>query len=135
MTYLICTGILVILYFALAMNVSRVRGATKTGIGSGDDPSGPLNKAVRAHGNASEYIPIFVALFLYLLLSGTGGWIRWVAVAITVCRVLHAMGMLMTKSFNGPPNALRAIGILGTYAGGFILGVGLLIRAFLAAGA
>ncbi len=135
MTYLICTGILVILYFALALNVSRMRGATKTGIGSGDDPSGPLNKAVRAHGNAAEYIPIFVALFLYLLLSGTGGWIKWVAVVITVCRVLQAVGMLMTKTFNAPPHPLRALGMLGTYTGGFILGVGLLLRAFLAASA
>ena len=69
MIYLVCTGVLVILYFALALNVSRMRGQTKTGIGTGDDPSGPLNKAVRAHGNAAEYIPIFVALFLYLLMS------------------------------------------------------------------
>ena len=135
MTYLICTGILVILYFALALNVSRMRGATKTGIGPGDDPNGPMNKAMRAHGNASENIPIFVALFLYLLLSGTGGWIRWVVVIITVCRVLQAMGMLMTKTFNSSPHPLRAIGMLGTYAGGFILGVALLLRAFLAASA
>jgi len=68
-----------------------MRGATKTGIGAGDDPSGPLNKAVRAHGNAAEYIPIFVALFLYLLQSGASGWIKWVVIIITVCRVLQAM--------------------------------------------
>ena len=122
---------LVILYFALALNVSRMRGATKTGIGSGEDPSGPLNKAVRAHGNAAEYIPIFVALFLYLLLSGTGGWLEWVAVIITVCRVLQAMGMLMTKTFNAPPHPLRAIGSTGTYIGGFILGTTLILRAVL----
>jgi len=131
MIYLICTGVLVILYFALALNVSRMRGATKTGIGSGEDPSGPLNKAVRAHGNAAEYIPIFVALFLYLLLSGTGGWLEWVAVIITVCRVLQAMGMLMTKTFNAPPHPLRAIGSTGTYIGGFILGTTLILRGVL----
>ena len=131
MIYLICTGVLVILYFALALNVSRMRGATKTGIGSGEDPSGPLNKAVRAHGNAAEYIPIFVALFLYLLLSGAGGWLEWVAVIITVCRVLQAMGMLMTKTFNAPPHPLRAIGSTGTYIGGFILGTTLILRAVL----
>ena len=129
MTYLICTGVLVILYFALALNVSRQRGATKTGIGSGDDPSGPLNKAVRAHGNAAEYIPIFVALFLYLLQSGTGGWLEWVAIIVTVCRVLQAMGMLMTRTFNAPPHPLRSIGMLGTYVGGFIFGVVLILRA------
>lgn len=131
MTYLICTGVLVLLYFALALNVSRMRGATKTGVGAGDDPSGPLNKAVRAHGNAAEYIPIFVALFLYLLMSGTGGWLKWVAIIVTVSRVLHAMGMLMTQTFNAPPHALRAIGSLGTYAGGFIFGVILILRAIL----
>ena len=129
MVYLICTGVLVLLYFALALNVSRMRGKTKTGIGAGDDPSGPLNKAVRAHGNAAEYIPIFVALFLYLLLSGTGGWLEWVAVIITVSRILQAMGLLMTTTFNAPPHPLRAIGSLGTYIGGFILGTMLIVRA------
>ena len=129
MIYLICTGVLVLLYFALALNVSRMRGKTKTGIGAGDDPSVPLNKAVRAHGNAAEYIPIFVALFLYLLLSGTGGWLEWVAVIITVSRILQAMGLLMTTTFNAPPHPLRAIGSLGTYIGGFILGTMLIVRA------
>ena len=36
--YLVCAGVLVILYFVLAINVSRLRGKTKTGIGTGDDP-------------------------------------------------------------------------------------------------
>ena len=54
-----------LLYFALALNVSLTRQRTKTGIGTGSDLSGPLNKAVRAHGNAAEYVPVFVTLFLY----------------------------------------------------------------------
>jgi uncharacterized protein len=131
MLYLVCSAVLVLLYFALALNVSLTRNRTQTGIGSGDDPSGPLNRAVRAHGNAAEYVPIFVALFLYFLLSGTGGWVAWVAVGITVCRILHAAGMLATRTFNAPPHPLRAIGALGTYVGGFALGVALLMRAFL----
>jgi uncharacterized membrane protein YecN with MAPEG domain len=113
--YLICSAILVLLYFALALNVSLTRQRTKTGIGTGSDLSGPLNKAVRAHGNAAEYVPIFVALFLYFLMSGAGGWIT----------------MLMTPSFNAPPHPLRALGALGTYLGGFALGVALLMRALL----
>jgi uncharacterized membrane protein YecN with MAPEG domain len=131
MVYLVCTGVLVILYFLLALNVSLTRGRTKTGVGTGDDPNGPLNKAVRAHGNAAEFIPLFVALFLYFLLSGAGGWIIWVVVIVTISRVLHALGMLMTPSFNRPPHPLRAIGAMGSYAGGFALGVVLLLRAFL----
>jgi uncharacterized membrane protein YecN with MAPEG domain len=131
MTFLVCSAILVILYFALAINVSMTRRRTRTGIGSGNDPAGPMNKAVRAHGNAAEYVPIFVALFLYFLLSGAGGWIEWVAIIITVCRVLHAMGMFMSQSFNAPPHPLRAIGTLGTYLGGFALGGALLMGALL----
>jgi uncharacterized membrane protein YecN with MAPEG domain len=128
--WLLCCAVLVLLYFALSVNVSRLRGQTKTGIGTGDDPSGPLNKAVRAHGNAAEYTPLFVALFLYFSLSGWGGWVVWVALILTICRVLHALGMIMTSSFRGPPHPLRLIGGAGTYLGGFVLGVALLVRAF-----
>jgi uncharacterized membrane protein YecN with MAPEG domain len=129
--YLVCSAVLVILYFLLAFNVSRLRAQTKTGIGSGADPSGPLNKAVRAHGNAAEYTPLFVALFLYFLMSGASGWIVWVAVVVTACRVLHALGMLMTANFSGPPHPLRAIGAVGTDIGGLALGAALLLRALL----
>lgn len=130
LVYLVCAGVLVILYFVLAANVSRLRGRTKTGIGGGDDPSGPLNKAVRAHGNAAEFIPIFVALFLYFSLSAPAGWIPWVVFIVTVARVFHAAGMLLTSTFSAPPHPLRAIGSLGTYLGGLALGVALLLRAF-----
>lgn len=130
-TYLICSAVLVILYFVLAFNVSRLRGQTKTGIGTGADPSGPLSKAVRAHGNAAEYTPLFVALFLYFLMSGAGGWIVWVAVIVTISRVLHAAGMLMTRTFQAAPHPLRAIGSVGTYVGGLALGAALLLRALL----
>jgi uncharacterized membrane protein YecN with MAPEG domain len=126
--YLVCSAILVILYFLLALNVSMARRREKVGVGAGTDPSGSLNKAVRAHGNAAEYIPIFVALFLYFLLAGSGGWITWVVIIVTISRVAHALGMLMTSTFNAPPHPLRALGALGTYVGGFALGVALLLR-------
>jgi uncharacterized protein len=130
MIYLVCSAVLVILYFALSLNVSRMRAKTQTGIGTGSDPSGPLNKAVRAHGNAAEYVPIFVALLLYFSLTAPAGWIAWVAIIVTISRVLHAAGMLVTPTFNAPPHPLRAIGSLGTYLGGFALAVALLLRAF-----
>ena len=131
MTYLVCSGLLVILYFALSINVSLTRQRTRTGIGAGEDPSGPMSKAVRAHGNAAEYIPIFVALFLYLQMTGTGRWLEWVAIIVTACRVLQALGMLMTKTFSAPPHPLRALGALGTYIGGFVFGTALIVRALL----
>jgi uncharacterized membrane protein YecN with MAPEG domain len=129
---LVCTAILVLLYFALALHVSLTRGRTKTGIGTGDDPDGPMSRAVRAHGNAAEYIPLFVALFVYLIFSAADGWfVVTTVVIITVARILHALGMLMTSTFRAKPHPLRALGALGTYFGGFALGVIILFRALL----
>jgi uncharacterized protein len=127
MTYLLCSAILVIFYFLLALNVSMTRSRMKVGIGTGDSPSGPLNRAIRAHGNASEYIPIFVVLFLYFLTTGASGWITWVVVGVTICRVLHAMSMFMAPDLNSV-YALRFVASLGTYVGGLALGVALLLR-------
>jgi uncharacterized membrane protein YecN with MAPEG domain len=75
-------------------------------------------------------VPIFVALF-YFSLTSPSGWIPWVVVIVIVARVLHAAGMLVTSTFNAPPHPLRAIGSLGTYLGGFLLGAALLLRALL----
>lgn len=125
--YLLCSGLLVILYFLLAFNVSWMRGRTRIGVGTNDDPSGPLNKAIRAHGNASEYLPLFVALFLYFSLVGASRWVAWVAVAVTACRFAHALGMYLSADLNRA-QPFRFIGALGTYAGGVALGVALLLR-------
>ena len=100
MAYLICSAILVIGYFLLANNVSYMRVKTQVGIGTDAEPSGRLNRAIRAHGNASEYIPIFVALFLYFLVSGASGWITWVVIGVTVCRVLHPISMFLAPDLN-----------------------------------
>ena len=129
---LVCTAVLVLLYFVLALHVSLTRGRTRTGIGTGDDPDGPMSRAVRAHGNAAEYIPLFVALFVYLVLTGAEGWfVVTTVVIITVARILHALGMLMTSTFRAQPHPLRALGALRTYFGGFAPGVIILLRAVL----
>lgn len=126
-TYLTCSAILVIVYFLLAFNVSLTRGSTKIGIGT-DTPSGRLNKAIRAHGNASEYIPIFVLLFLYFGFVNARGWIEWVVIGVTACRVLHPIAMFLSPDLN-KAYAPRFVASLGTYLGGLALGVALLMEA------
>ena len=81
--YLLCAAILVILYFLLSLNVSRNRVRLRIGIGSDDLRTGPLSKSIRAQGNAAEYIPIFVALFLYFNTVGAAAWVSWVVIAVT----------------------------------------------------
>ena len=65
-TAIICTAILAAMLFLLGFNVSRLRGATAKAGGSQlpTDPASPLLIAIRAHGNAAEYIPTFIVLFL-----------------------------------------------------------------------
>ncbi|MEO7775390.1 MAG: hypothetical protein ABIT36_05320 [Steroidobacteraceae bacterium] len=72
-----------------------------------------------------------ILVLRYFLMSGTSGWITWVVILVTVSRVLHAAGMLMTARVNGPPHVLRALGSAGTLIGGFMLGIALLMRAAL----
>jgi hypothetical protein len=126
--YLLCSAILVIVYFLLANNVSRIRVNEKVGFGIGAEPSGSLNRAIRAHGNSAEYTPIFVVLFLYFLATGASGWITWVVVVVTLCRVLHPISIFLAPDLNGiyPPRFVAAV---GTYLGGLALGVALLLRA------
>jgi uncharacterized membrane protein YecN with MAPEG domain len=126
--YVLCSAILVILHFVLAFNVSRLRGSLKIGIGSGEHHSGILNRSIRAHGNAAEFIPIFVVLFLYFSSIAASGWIVWVVMAATVSRILHPLGMFMSPDLN-KPQVFRFIGALGTYVCGLALGIALLVHA------
>jgi uncharacterized membrane protein YecN with MAPEG domain len=125
--YVLCSAILVIGYFLLSFNVSLTRRKLKIGIGADDPRRGPLSKRIRAQGNAAEYIPILVVLFLYFSTVGEAGWVSWVAVAVTMCRILHPIGMFMSPDLNGT-QVFRVIGASGTYIGGVALGVALLLR-------
>jgi uncharacterized membrane protein YecN with MAPEG domain len=123
--YVLCSAILVILFFALSLNVSRLRRSMRVGIGMGDHHSGILNKSIRVHGNAAEYRPIFVLLFLYFNSVAASGWVMWVVIAATVSRILHPLGMFMSSDLS-KPQVFRFIGAVGTYACGIALGVALL---------
>jgi uncharacterized membrane protein YecN with MAPEG domain len=128
--FLICAAVLVVLLMVLSINVTRLRSATKIGIGPAADPTAPLSKAVRAQGNASEYVPLFVALFLFFHATGVPLWVMWVAIAATAARVIHPIGLMMTRSFDRSPHPLRVLGAAGTYLGGLVFGAALVLEAF-----
>ncbi|AMK77115.1 MULTISPECIES: MAPEG family protein [Methylomonas] len=77
----------------LSLRVIKLRRAKKVIFGDGGETD--LQIAIRAQGNATEYIPILLILLALLELSGghaallhTGG------VAIILGRVVHARGLL-----------------------------------------
>jgi hypothetical protein len=125
-TAIICTAILAATLFLLGLNVSRQRGATaKTG---GDqfptDPASPLLIAIRAHGNAAEYIPTLIVLFL-LVGARSPAWLAIpLIVSATAARLAHAYGMLTASSLATEARA-RFVGAAGTY----VLGVALALAA------
>ena len=108
---LLCSAILVLLYAVLSLNVSRVRLKKRK---DPDITEAVLTETVRAHGNAGEYVPVFVAAFLYLSSTPTGVAVSTIAVVATASRIAHAAGMLRAASVN-QRNALRYYGALGTY--------------------
>jgi len=119
---IICTAILAAMVFVLGFNVSRMRGVTaKTG-GSQmpTDPASPLLKAIRAHGNAAEYVPTLILLFLLVGTRSPAVVAIPLIAGATMARILHAYGMLASPTLAGE-NAPRLAGAMGTY--GFGLGL------------
>jgi uncharacterized protein len=125
-TAIICTAILAAMLFALGLNVSRVRGVTgKTG-GSQfpDDPASGLLKAIRAHGNAAEYVPTLIVLFLLVGARSPAAVAIPLIAGATIARLVNAYGLLTSPSL-ATPTTSRLIGAVGTY----LLGIGLAVAA------
>jgi hypothetical protein len=125
-TAIICTAILAAMLLALGLNVSRMRGVTgKTG-GSQfpDDPASGLLKAIRAHGNAAEYVPTLIVLFLLVGARSPAAAAIPLIAGATIARLVHAYGLLSSPSL-ATPTTSRLIGAVGTY----LFGIGLAVAA------
>jgi hypothetical protein len=125
-TAIICSAILAAMLFLLGFNVSRMRGVTaKTG-GSQmpTDPASPLLVAIRAHGNAAEYVPTLIILFLLVGYRSPAVVAIPLIVGATLSRVMHAVALLTSGSM-AKESSSRVIGAIGTY----LFGVGLAVAA------
>lgn len=110
---LVWTGLHVILMLALALNVSRHRFQSEK---EGYDER-RLTKAIRAHGNNIEYVPIILFCIALLVAFGsTAAWVHGLCAALLASRLLHAHGI---QQFTRLPKT-RAIGNFGTW--GVMLG-------------
>ncbi|NVK24535.1 MAG: MAPEG family protein [Gammaproteobacteria bacterium] len=85
-------GLLGLLYVVLSIRVIKLRKRYKIGINSGQEKE--LERAIRVHGNFSEYVPMALFLILLLEINQTSSWIlHTLGAAILVGRILHAMGL------------------------------------------
>lgn len=118
-TAIICTAILTAMLFLLGLNVSRMRGVTAKAGGSQfpDDPASPLLIAIRAHGNAAEYIPALIVLFLLVGARSPAAVAIPLIAAATAARLVHAYGLLTAPSMAVTTKG-RLAGAMGTYLSG-----------------
>lgn len=121
---LVCIALLGLLVFVLGANVTRHRILRST-TGEPQAPNDPTDRlliAVRAHGNAAEYIPTLAILLIVASTLTSGWWIESLAVAALSVRALHAFGMITAKTLaaHGP---VRDIGAFGTYIVGTALAI------------
>lgn len=125
---LICVALLGFLCIATAFYVSMQRGKTGTIYGCDTDPENPLYKAVRAHGNTTEFAPILALMIFVLAQAPPAAWVIWTMILATFFRYLVVAGLLLPKTM-AKPNPMRFLGALGTFITGIMLAVAILMMA------
>jgi uncharacterized protein len=119
-TAIVCIALLSALLFILGFNVSRLRGKSASQQPTAMDD--PLFVAIRAHGNAAEYVPTLAVLMLVVGSHDPAIWMLVVIVVATAARFVHAVGVLRAGDMSHPV-PLRMIGAITTYVAGLALSV------------
>jgi uncharacterized protein len=103
-------GLHIILLLVLSVLVTRQRRKHKVVLGDGGVPA--LRQAIRAFGNATEYVPTAVAALGILALAGAPPLlIHPIGLTLFVGRVLHGFGLSRSSEATWP----RAVGVLATW--------------------
>jgi hypothetical protein len=117
----IAINILMLVWLAFRVVSKRFRGK----ISIGDGGSEELAKAIRVHGNASEYTPaMMVGLLTLAFLQGPIWAIHALGIGFTLGRLMHPIGM------NGGPLIMRQLGMVLTWTAMVILSLALLYLVF-----
>ena len=114
--YAALSGFLII---ALAANVVRLRLGKKVSLGDGGHKD--VSRAIRAHGNTIEYLPLALILIALLEINGGGSTALHIyGIMLIVGRLLYAYGMLVPRS---SANLARQLGVLSSWI--VIIGAGI----------
>jgi uncharacterized protein len=102
----IYAALLGLVLLALTLNVVRVRRERRVGIGHGDYED--LHRAIRAHGNFVEYVPMALILLLSVELLAYRAWVvHALGIALVVGRIVHGYGLARSSG----ASAARSFGI------------------------
>ena len=118
------TGLHLILLLVLSVLVTRQRRKHHVEIGDGGVPA--LNQAIRAFGNAAEYVPAaLVGLGVLALAGAMPLLIHPIGFMLFAGRVMHAVGLSRSTSVSW----LRTVGVLATWVAYVALAAALLFYA------
>lgn len=85
-------ALLGLVFVALSVRVIRHRRQTRTPLGPGHGPM--LQRAIRAHGNFAEYVPLTLLLILLAELGGAPAWgLHATGLLLLSGRLVHAFGV------------------------------------------
>lgn len=117
-------GLNLILLLVLSVRVVRLRRRHQVALGDGGVAE--LAHAVRAFGNATEYVPAALVGLALLAIVGAPAWLVHVSGAVLLFgRIAHAVGL----SRSGGASLPRAAGVLATWIAYLVVGVALLFYA------
>ncbi len=117
-------AILTFFYLALSANVTRLRFKHQISLGAGDVPK--LERAMRAHGNFAEYVPLILILMALLeSLGGSAAVLHLIGILLSVARLSHAFCLCLKYI-----GILRQAGALITYVLLFFTALMILITLF-----
>ena len=102
-------ALLALFLVILTVPVIKLRRGLRVGLGDGGQAS--LQQAVRAHGNAAEFIPLFIALLaIYEINHASAVALHIFGVVFVLSRLAHASGL-----YQSPGASLgRVVGMFGT---------------------
>lgn len=118
-------SLLALVFLGLSFNIIRLRRLLRVGVGDGGEKE--LSKAIRIHGNFSEYMPLaLILLAAYELAGADSMWLHIIGATLVIGRILHAIGLSKTIG----TSSQRFIGMVSTFLVLLILAI-LNIRLFL----
>jgi uncharacterized membrane protein YecN with MAPEG domain len=101
------TSLLALLFIALTVVVIKNRRANAVSLGDGDVDE--LQKAIRAHGNFAEFVPIaLILLAVAELNTNAGAFLHIPGGILLLGRILHAYG-IVTKNGASKPRVYGAL--------------------------
>jgi uncharacterized membrane protein YecN with MAPEG domain len=123
----IYAAILALFLVILAMVVISLRRGLRVSLGDGGHAS--LQQAIRAHGNAAEFIPIFLIMLAAFELNRGPAWaVHAFGASFVLARLAHAAGLYL----KGARSNARVVGVVATFTVLIVLALANLRQVFLA---